>query len=95
MTVMFQEMFQNLTAIIAIISPYGVGHTEYLGVLNPDVLCFQRFNESFKVPGEPGDYVDDILANSITASLSELLAQHNSCLKHKKQLSNVSANNSK
>ena len=72
-----------------------MGQAGFLGVLNPDVLCLQRFNESFKAPHDPGDYLDDILAHSTTASLSELLAQHNSCLKHKKQLSNVSANNSK
>ena len=47
MTVMHNELYQN---ILAITSPYGDGQAGFLGILMPNNLNFQLFNKHVQPP---------------------------------------------
>ena len=50
MAVIQKEIYQNLAPISL---PYGNGHGGFLGVMMPEVLYAQRFNDSFQLPHNP------------------------------------------
>ena len=55
-----KEIYQNLVAILL---PFGTGLAGYLGIMMPDALYIQHFNDLFQPPGNPGDYPNEIPAN--------------------------------
>ena len=61
MAVICKEIYQNLATIL---SPFGTGHAGFSGIMMPEALYVQHFNDPFQLPLNPGEYLDDIPANA-------------------------------
>ena len=61
MAVICKEIYQNVATIS---SPFGTGHARYFGIVMPEVLYVQLFNDPFQPPINPGKYPNDIPANA-------------------------------
>ena len=73
MAIIQNEIYQNLMAISL---PFGTGQAGYLGIMMPDALYIQHFNDPFQPPGNLGEYPDDIPANASAQRWSELIIRH-------------------
>ena len=73
MAIIWNEIYQNLAAILL---PFGTGLAGYLGIIMPDTLYIQRFNDPFQPPGNSSKYLDDIPANASAQQWSELIIHH-------------------
>ena len=61
MAIIQNEIYQKF-AMISL--PYGNGHLRFLGIIMPEALYAQHFNDSFQLPHDPGKYPNDIPTNS-------------------------------
>ena len=61
MVVVCKEIYQNLAAISSL---FGTSHAGYLGIMMPEALYVQHFNDPFQPPFNPGKYPDDIPINA-------------------------------
>ena len=68
-----KEIYQNLATIS---SPFGTGHAGYLGVMMPEALYVQHFNDPFQPPINPGEYPNNISANVSAQQWRKLLIRH-------------------
>ena len=73
MAVIHKEIYQNLAAIL---SPFGMGHAGYLGIMMPEAFFVQHFNDPFQPPINSGKSPDDIPASSSAQQWSKLLIHH-------------------
>ena len=60
MAIIQKKIYQYLAEIS---SPFGTGKAGYLGIMMPDALYIQHFNDPFQPPSNPSEYPDDIPAN--------------------------------
>ena len=75
--IIHKEIYQNLAAIL---SPFGTSHAGYLGILMPEALYVQHFNDLFQLPINPGEYPGNIPTNASAQQWSKLLI-HQKALK--------------
>ena len=61
MAVICKEIYQNLAAIL---TPFSASYARYLGIMMPEALYVQRFNDPFHHQINPSKYPDDTLANA-------------------------------
>ena len=73
MVVIHREIYQNLVAILL---PFGTSHAGYLGIMMPEALYVQCFNDPFQLLINTGEHLDDIPANTSTQWWCKLLIHH-------------------
>ena len=61
MAVIHKEIYQNLATIL---SPFGTGHAGFVGIMMPEALYVQHFNDPFQPPLNSGKYPNDIPTNA-------------------------------
>ena len=59
-----------------IVLPFRNGHAGFLGVMMPDALSFQCFNNDFKPLKNPSKYTDDMPANANTTRHARIIIRH-------------------
>ena len=64
---------KNVTTIL---SPFGTGHTRFLGIMMLEMLYVQCFNDWFQMPLNLGEYPDDIPINASAQQCSKLIICH-------------------
>ena len=73
MVIIQKELYQYLAKIA---SHYGRGQAKIFGIMMPEMMYMQVFNELFRQPIHLGEYPNDILANASTQWGGKILIHH-------------------